>query len=145
MKVQHFNIQIQAARAHVWEKMLGPESYQQWTEPFCPGSHYKGAWDEGASIHFLDPEGSGMISRIAVNRPLEYISIQHLGFLDKGQVDVDSPAAKSMVDARENYTLRDQDGGTLVLIDTHVTPEFEAYMAEAWPRSLQRLKEICEG
>ncbi|MFM7199754.1 MAG: SRPBCC domain-containing protein [Myxococcota bacterium] len=144
MKVRHFFVQIQAPRAEVWEKMLGPESYREWTEPFCPGSHYKGSWDEGASIQFLDPEGSGMISRIAVNRPLEYVSIQHLGFLNKGQVDVDSPAAKSMVDARENYTLRDRDCGTLVLIDTHVTPEYEAYLAEAWPRALERLREICE-
>jgi len=26
-----------------------------------------------------------------------------------------------------------------------VTPEFEQYVAQAWPKALQRLKQLCEG
>jgi len=30
-------------------------------------------------------------------------------------------------------------------ISVEVTPEFESYLSDAYPRALQRLKAICEG
>lgn len=62
--------------------MLNDESYREWTRAFTEGSHYKGSWEEGSKILFLDPNGAGMVSRIAKNDLYEFISIEHLGFVD---------------------------------------------------------------
>ncbi len=59
---QHFDILIQAPRQRVWSTMLESPTYEQWTSAFCEGSHYKGSWDEGATIRFFDPAGNGMVS-----------------------------------------------------------------------------------
>lgn len=30
-------------------------------------------------------------------------------------------------------------------VDVDTVPEFEAFMSDAWPKALARLKEICES
>jgi hypothetical protein len=39
----------------------------------------------------------------------------------------------------------DRDGATEVKVDVDTVPEFEAFMSDAWPKALARLKEICES
>ena len=144
MEKLEFSIAINAPRQHVWNVMLQDTTYREWTSAFHPGSYYEGSWDEGAEIRFLSPGGNGMIARIAENRPPEFVSIEHFGFIAGGVVDTTGAEAKAMAGAHENYTLSEADGVTTVSVAMDTTPEFNEMFAEMWPRALQQLKAICE-
>jgi hypothetical protein len=86
-----------------------------------------------------------MVSRIAKNRPYEFISIEHLGILKNGVEDTTSEAAKKWASAYENYTFKEKDGGTELLVDINSDEEFVGMFNDLWPKALQRLKEIAEA
>jgi uncharacterized protein YndB with AHSA1/START domain len=144
-KKLHFETTIDAPRRDVWDVMLAPETFREWTSGFMEGSYYKGSWEKGQEIRFLAPDGSGMMAVIADNRPYEFVSIKHIGFIEKGVEDTESEAVRSWAPAYENYTLSDSGGSTKVEVEMDVTAEFEQHMAEAWPKALEKLKEISEA
>ena len=93
-KTLHFETLIDAPKETVWDTMLQSPTYEAWTTEFCEGSHFKGSWDEGAEIRFLDPNGNGMISVIEKNVPYEFVSIKHIGVIQNGADDFDSEQAR---------------------------------------------------
>jgi hypothetical protein len=144
MKTLHFSIAIRAPKEKIWNAMLDPESYAVWTSEFTEGSYYEGSWEKGEKIKFLSPEGGGMTSVIAENKPLEFISIKHLGYINNGIEDTESPEIKAWAPLFENYTFRANNGVTEVQVDMDVTPDFEECMQQSWPKALAKLKTICE-
>lgn len=145
MKTQHFDIFINAPRRHVWTTMLQPAGYEKWTSAFCEGSRFDGSWDQGSKIRFLDPNGAGMVAEIAEHRPAEFVSIRHLGFIQDGVEDTTSDAIKAWAPCYEKYTFIDEAGGTRLKVDSDVFGDYEAFMAETWPRALAQLKSLSEG
>jgi uncharacterized protein YndB with AHSA1/START domain len=145
MKTLHYATEINAPRKQVWDIMLGPETFKAWTAEFAEGSYFEGSWDEGQKIRFLIPDGSGMTSMIAASRPYEFVSIKHLGIVKDGVDDTESDAARSWAPAYENYTLSDAGTSTELKIDVEVTPAYEAYMEDTWPKALAKLKALCEA
>src|SRR5690606_24494151 len=102
--------------------------YREWTQEFSPGSYYKGDWSKGSKILFLGPDPEtgkegGMVSRIAENKPYEFVSIEHLGIVQDGVEDTTSEAAKKWAPAFENYTFRERDGATEVVVDIDIEAE----------------------
>lgn len=95
MQQMTFTTTIKAPRELVWNTMLDPASYREWTRPFMEGSYYEGSWDEGATIRFLSPSGEGMAATIERNQLHEFISIRHLGFVANGKDDTTSEAVTS--------------------------------------------------
>lgn len=146
----HLTAFINAPRQKVWDFMLGKGTYEQWTEAFNPGSRYEGSWDEGASIRFVgpNPDGSGeggMISRIAANRPHEFMSIEHVGIIHNGQEITEGEFAEKWIGIHENYTFVDRDGGTELTVDMDIPESEKAYMEESWKKALVKLKELVEA
>jgi len=150
MNKLHFSITVNAPKAKVWNTMLDDKTYRVWTEAFTPGSHYVGDWSKGSKILFLglDPKTGqmgGMVSRIKENRLHEYISIEHLGMVQDGQEDTTSEAVKAWAGAHENYTFKEKDGKTEVLVDMDSSGgDFEEMFKDMWPKALQKLKELAE-
>jgi uncharacterized protein YndB with AHSA1/START domain len=147
MEKLRFSIVIKAPKEKVWDTMLNDETYRKWTEPFMPGAHFVGSWSEGSKILFLAPGehgASGMVSRIRENRLHEFISIEHFGIVQDGKEDTSSEAVKAWASAHEDYTFREIDGGTEVLVDTDTTDEYREMFETTWPKALQRLKELAE-
>lgn len=98
---------------------------------------------------FLGPdpntgEESGMVSRIAENKPYEFISIEHLGIVQNGVEDTTSEAARKWAPAFENYTFNDKDGATEVVVNVDVEDEHVQMFSEMWLKGLQNLKELAE-
>lgn len=98
---------------------------------------------------FLGPdpatgEEGGMVSRIAENKPYEYISIQHLGLIKNGVEDTTSEEATKWAPAFENYTFKEKDGATEVVVDMDVEDEYAQMFEDMWPKALQKLKELAE-
>jgi uncharacterized protein YndB with AHSA1/START domain len=146
MKRLHFETVINAPRKTIWQAMLSPDTYRAWTAPFAEGSYFEGSWEKGGRIRFLGPDGNGMSSVIADNRPNEFVSIRHVGFIKDGVEDTESEEVRRWTPAFENYTLSDEGGGaTRVAVDQDITEEYADYMDQTWPKALGKLKEISES
>jgi len=129
--------------------MLDDKHYREWTSVFSPGSYFKGDWSKGSKILFLGPnpetgEESGMVSRIAENKPYEFISIEHLGIVHNGIEDTTGDEARKWAPAFENYSFKEKDGATEVLVDIDIDEKEAEVFNEMWPAALQKLKEISE-
>lgn len=83
-----------------------------------------------------------MYAVIATNRPHEFISIKHLGELKNGEKNP-WPVVEGQ-EGYENYTFKDVDGGTEVLVELTVPAEWKDMFNDMWPKSLAILKEISE-
>ena len=149
MQKLHFSISINASKEKVWHTMLDDKPYREWTAAFHPGSYYKGEWNKGSKILFLGPnpetgEEGGMVSRIAENKPYEFISIEHLGIIQNGVEDTTSIEARKWAPAYENYSFIEKDGATEVLVSLDVDEEETELFNKMWLEALQKLKEIAE-
>lgn len=145
MKKLRYSARIGARPEAVWNAMLGPESYRDWASAFAEGSYYEGSFDEGETLRFLTPAGEGMVARVAVCRPPEYVSIEHLGMVRDGVEDTTSEAVRAWAPAYESYSLREVDGATEVHVELDVLPDWEEFMNDTWPKALARLKSLCES
>ena len=144
----HFSISINASVKKVWNTMLDDETYRKWTEVFMPGSHYEGSWEKGSKIFFLAPgetgKMEGMVSRIRENKPYEFISIEHLGFVQGGEEQTSGPEIENWAGALENYTFEGRNGSTRVSVDMDTVEEYKDMFTEMWPKALQILKDLAE-
>lgn len=151
MKKLQYKININAPASQVYDVMLGisnKSSYEAWTTLFNPTSTYEGSWEKGTKILFIgvDEKGEkgGMVSRIAENIPNQFISIQHYGLYKAGEeITVGDEVAK-WANGFENYTFEENNGITTVTVDLDTSEDFVGYMDDAFPKALNKLKEICE-
>lgn len=140
-----FRKTINAPREKVWNALWTDETYRQWTAPFGANSRAETDWEKGSKILFLGGEGqNGMVSEVADKRQDEYMSIRHLGMVTDGVEDTESEKVKAWYGAMENYTLKDVDGQTEVLVEMDITDAEADSMAKIWPHALDKLKELSE-
>ncbi len=152
MEKMHFSIVINAPKEKVWKTMLDKDTYKKWTDVFMPGSHYVGDWSKGSKILFLAPDEtgkmSGMVSQIKENQPYEFVSIENIGIVQDGKEDISSKEAKEWAGALENYTFKEIDGTTEVLVDLFavedVADNYKEMFQDMWRKALQKLKELAE-
>jgi len=151
MKKLQFKVSINAPVNKVYNFMLGIKSkatYEQWAAVFNPTSTYEGSWEKGSKILFVgvDEQGEkgGMVSRIAVNIPNRFVSIQHYGLLQADKEITEGPEVEKWANGFENYTFEENNGTTTVTVDLDTTEDFVAYMNENYPKALDKLKELCE-
>ncbi|HEX6981696.1 MAG TPA: SRPBCC family protein [Balneolaceae bacterium] len=141
----HFSVEINAPKEKVWDTMLNDETYRKWTSAFTEGSYFEGSWDRGSKILFLDPDKNGMVAKIAENKPHEFISIEHIGFIAGGVEDTESEGAKAFAGAHENYMLSETDGKTEVSVEMDTSEEYKEMFEGMWPKALAKLKELAES
>jgi len=84
--------------------VVAPESYTRWTSAFGEGLYFKGSWQKGQTIRFMTPGRDGVVSDIAEDRPNEFISLRHFGYIVNGAEDTSSEAIRSWAPADENYS-----------------------------------------
>lgn len=151
MKKLQFKVSIKAPVTKVYDCMLGStnkSTYEQWTSLFNPTSTYEGNWEKGTKILFIgvDEKGEkgGMVSRIVINIPNQFVSIQHYGILKDGKEITEGPEVEKWANGFENYTFEENNGTTTVTVDLDTTEDFVSYFDEAYPKALEKLKELCE-
>ncbi|MFT3823127.1 MAG: SRPBCC domain-containing protein [Chitinophagaceae bacterium] len=144
MEKKEFTITIDAPKETVWQVLWNDGSYRKWTAVFSEGSRAETDWKTGSKVLFLDAKNAGMVSVVAENRPNEYMSFKHLGFVKDGVEDLESEAVKKWAGATENYTLRSSNGSTELIVDMQITKEYMDYFSEIWPKALQLVKELAE-
>lgn len=149
MKKIHCSATIHAPVEKVWDSVVNDAPYREWTEVFCPGSHFKGSWEQGARIHFLGPdpktgEVGGMVSEIAESTLHKYISILHLGMVKNGVEDTTSDEVTKWAPGYENYSFDAKNGETVFTVDMDATDEYYEFFSQVWPKALEKLKEVAE-
>ncbi len=145
MERHQFKITLDAPRERVWDILWGDETYREWTSAFAEGSRAETDWKKGSKVLFLDGKGQGMVSMIADNIPNEFMSFRHLGEIVDGKEDMNAAKEKGWAGAVENYTLKDVNGKTELVVDMDVAESYKDYFLETWPKALQKLKELVEG
>ncbi|MYA78352.1 MAG: SRPBCC domain-containing protein [Gemmatimonadetes bacterium] len=139
-----YSITINASREQVWQALFEDASFRRWTSLFAEGSYFVGNWSEGSEIRFLNAGSDGMISMIDANRPHEFMSIRHLGYIVNGVEDTESDEVKAWTPAFENYTLKDVEGGTYLTVETDTFNDYVEYFNETWPKGLDEIRRIAE-
>lgn len=145
MEKINFKTVIDAEPEKIWDVLWNDETYRKWTSAFSEGSHAQTDWKQGSKVLFLDGTGQGMVSRIAENRPNEYMSIEHLGEVKDGVEDTTSDRVKQWAGAHENYTLKKVNGKTELSIDMDITDEFKEMFSQIWPKALENVKKLAES
>lgn len=144
-----FKIIINAPSNKVYTTMIDKQHYKEWTKEFSPTSDFEGSWEKGAKILFIgfDEQGNkgGMVSRIKDNIPNKYISIEHIGLLENGKEITSGLEVEGWAGALENYTFTEDNGKTVLSVDTDSNNEYKDYFDEIWPKALNKLKSICEN
>ena len=144
MERKKFNTTINAPKAKVWDVLWADKTYPKWTAPFCEGSHATSDWQEGSKILFLGPDGNVMVSKIKTKKANDFMSFEHQGVVHNGKEDTESPEVKAWKGALENYTLKEVDGKTELHIETDVVEEYLDTFEKAWPKALEKVKELSE-
>lgn len=151
MKTLQFKKDINASAQKVYETMLGlkdKSTYEHWTAAFNPTSSYEGSWGKGEKIYFLgtDENGKkgGMVSKIEENKPAEFVSIRHYGFLDGENEITSGKQVEDWAGAYENYTYEENNGITTVIVDLDTEDDHAEYFNKTFPVALDKLKEISE-
>ncbi|MBA9073979.1 uncharacterized protein YndB with AHSA1/START domain [Flavobacterium gossypii] len=144
MKKQEFTIELDAPREKVWDVLWGKETYPLWTAPFGEGSRAETDWKEGSKVLFLNADDEGMVAKIAKNIPNEYMSIEHLGVVMGGIEHTENEKSGEWAGSLENYTLKEANGRTQLMVDMDVTEEYEDFFNTTWPIALGKIKELSE-
>jgi len=144
MERKKFEVTINATPERVWQVLWDDNTYRQWTSVFAEGSHAVSDWKKGSKILFLDPQGSGMVSRIADLVENRYMSFEHLGEVKGGLEDTQSEKVKQWAGAFENYTLTPVNGGTHLVTDIDLDGAFVQMFSEMFPKALAKVKELAE-
>jgi hypothetical protein len=152
MQKLQFNVSINAPVAKIYDIMLGisnKSTYEQWTALFNPTSTYEGSWEKGSKMLFVgvDEKGEkgGMVSKIAENIPDKFVSIQHYGLVMGEKEITEGPEVEKWANGFEDYHFDETNGTTTVTVELDTTEDFLSYMNEAYPKALNKLKEICES
>jgi hypothetical protein len=146
MQKINFSTSINAPKEKVWDILWDDASYRKWTTAFSEGSYAEtDNWKEGTEVKFLDPKGSGMISRVAVNKPNEFMSFEHLGEVKDGVINKDSDKVKQWAGAKENYTLNETGGVTTLDIEMDTAEEYKDMFSQMWPKALEQVKALAEN
>ncbi|MFN5418352.1 MAG: SRPBCC domain-containing protein [Flavobacteriia bacterium] len=146
-----FQVDIQTSAQKVYENMLGLndiKTYEYWTAAFNPTSTYEGKWEKGSKILFvgLDEKGKrgGMVSEVVENKPSEFVSVRHYGFVDGDKEVTTGEQVEKWAGGFENYSFSEKDEITTVLVEMDTIEDYKGYLEEAYPKGLDLLKELSE-
>jgi len=144
MKKANFKIDIKANKEKVWNILWNDETYTKWTAPFCEGSYAQTDWNEGSKVLFLSPSGEGMYSTIFKKIPNDFMSFKHLGMVKEGKEIPIDDATKKWSGAMENYSLKEKDGLTELIVDMDIAEDHEKYFQDSFPKALEKVKALAE-
>lgn len=145
MQKQQFTIRLNASKQKVWDVLWNIDSYRSWTAAFSEGSTVQtNNWKKGTRVLFGDGKGSGMLAEIAENIPNEFMSFRHFGEVKDGVEDTTSDKVKEWAGALENYTLKEVDGGTELIVEMDISEQWLNYFKETWPKALNNIKQLAE-
>lgn len=144
MKQLQFKIDINASANQVWEALWEDDNYRKWVSIFCEGSYAISDWQKGGKIHFLGPNGDGMYSTITELIPNEKMFFTHLGEIKNNEEQPISEETKTWSGARENYTIKENNTTTTLMVTMDIVESHLDYFEDAFPKGLAIVKQLAE-
>ena len=151
MERLQFKKVINAPVEKVYRAMLGLDNkadYEYWASAFDPSSTYEGDWTTRSKMYFIgtDDKGrkGGMISRVSVHAPAEFVSLRNEGFIDGDDEITTGEEVEGWIGTHENYRFREEQGRTTVTVDLDAVDDHVRFFKDAYPVGLDRLKRLVE-
>lgn len=138
-------IDINASKEKVWNVLLDDTFTRAWYKEFSEGTHVETDWEVGSKAVFTDNTGDGLISSVIANKPAELLSMQFEGMVKNGVEDYESAGAKALKGGFETYRLSERNGVTHLAITSDTGADYFEFMAAAWDKALQKIKELSES
>lgn len=77
-------------------------------------------------------------------KPNEFMSFKQLGEVKDGVEDTESDKVEQWAGALENYTLKEVNGVTELLVEMDTNDDFKGFLMETFPKSLEQVKILSE-
>jgi hypothetical protein len=144
MKIQSYQVTINASKAKVWDVLWTDRTYRKWTSAFTADSSAQSDWEEGSRVIFLFGKDKGMFSVIEKKDAPNTMIFKHLGDICDG---VETPFAPETdwVNSLERYYLTEENGQTKVTAEVDVDDSCLDFMNDAFPKAFAILKELSEA
>lgn len=142
MKKVRFSVEINAPREKVWDTLWQDETFREWAGIIDPGTYMVGELKEGNEVQYISTEnGYGVTSLVEKLVPNEFLLLRH-------QADTketgEQEREKQWTGGQESYSLAEKDGTTTLTVIFDVPPELEAYFMDAYPKALNKVKDLAE-
>jgi uncharacterized protein YndB with AHSA1/START domain len=146
MQRHQFTTTINAPKEKVWQVLWNLDSYAAWTSAFSEGSKAEtDNWKKGSKVLFTDGKGSGMVAIVEDNIPNEFMSFRHIGELKDGVEDTTSEKVQTWAGSLENYSLKENNGKTDLIVEMDINQEWLDYFLKTWPIALEKIKSLAES
>lgn len=141
MKELRFTIEIRAAKGKVWDTLWQDATLREWAGIIDPGTYMVGELKEGNEVQYISGNGYGVTSLVEKLVPGEFLLLRHQADTqDEGKRERE----KEWTGGEESYALAEKDGVTTLKVAFGVPPEQEEYFEAAYPKALERIKELSE-
>lgn len=143
MKEMQFVIEIHVSKEKVWDTLWQDKTLRDWAGIIDPGTYMVGELKEGNEVQWISAEnGYGVTSLVEKLIPGEYLLLLHQADTqDSGERE----RAKEWTGGAESYTLKENDDITTLTAEFDVPEDMEDYFNTAYPKALQRVKELAEN
>ena len=141
MKELRFTIEIRAPKEKVWDTLWQDATLREWAGIIDPGTYMVGELKEGNEVQYISGNGYGVTSLVEKLVPGEFLLLRHQADTqDEGKRERE----KEWTGGEESYALAEKDGATTLTVAFGVPPELEEYFKTAYPKALERIKELSE-
>ena len=143
MNEMTFSVDIDALKQKIWNVLWQDETFRQWAGVIDPGTYMVGELKQGSKVQFISAEnGYGVTSLVDKMVEGEYVLLKH-------SADTQESGARSREDewtgGSESYTLVGGGNATTLILMCDVPNEMKEYFDDAYPKALQKLKELAEA
>lgn len=139
-----YAITIEATAEQIWNALFDVGNYKLWTAVFCPGSYYRGELEIGKRIHFLNPSGAGIFSKVFYKDYPKMLVFQHEGTIKDYKEQPVIEEIDKWAGSFERYILIQKDNCIRLIAEVDVTADHIAYFDEYFPKGLEIVKELAE-
>jgi len=142
MKEMQFSIEIQAAKAKVWDTLWQDKTLREWASIIDPGTYMVGDLKEDHEVQFISAEnGYGVTSLVEKLIDGEFVLLRHHADTQEiGKMEREN----QWTGGKESYALTEKDGTTTLTAAFDVPPELEEYFKDKYPQALERVKALAE-
>ena len=145
MKTLEFTTEINAPASKVWNVLWDDVTYRKWTTAFCEGSYAVSNWNEGDSVHFLDPNGDGMYSVIDKKVENKLMSFRHIGnIMNHEEMPLDDET-KLWTNSKEIYELKEENNQTKLTVKVDTLDNHVGFFNEKLPKAIELVKKLSEN
>jgi uncharacterized protein YndB with AHSA1/START domain len=142
MNEMQFTIEISATKEKVWNVLWQDATLREWAGLIDPGTYMVGELTRGSEVEFISAKnGYGVTSLVEKVIPNEYALLRHSADTKEHGTETRD---KEWTGGVESYELTENNGVTILKVAFDVPEELVEYFTNAYPKALDKIKELAE-